>query len=709
MVRQVITPQTEEQRYNGLIGAYDNEFKKWETRVKAIIKRFRDERTTTSGQTGARFNILWSNVQILVPAVFARLPQPDVSRRHKDNDPVGRVASLLLERALEYEISQYSDYRNALGACVQDRFLGGRGMAWVRYEPHIQPMDSPATDDGYQITEDAENEGAEESQSSEYLDMECSPVDYVAWADFGHEVARTWDEVTVVWRRVYMGRAALIERFGEELGASIPLDTKPPEMKKTDGSASHQAVVYEIWDKTANKAVWLSKSMNKVLDERTPGIDDSLPELEGFWPCPKPLFATTTNDTLIPVPDFSMYQDQARSLDILAQRIDGLIKALKVRGVYDAATPELGRLFTEGDNNTLIPVSNWAAFAEKSGLKGAVDLVDIKPIAEALNIAYQAMGQIKNDIYEITHISDIVRGSTDPNETLGAQQLKSQFASMPLKQMQSDVSLFAQTLLQIKAQIICSQYDDATIVKISGAGQLQPVDQQLVPRALQLLRDRPMRNFRIEIAADSLVQMDEQKERQERNEFLGAVSGYLKEALPAASQSPALVPMLVEMLKFAVAAYKVGKTMEGIIDQAVEQLKQQAANPPPPQPDPAVVKAQMDAEAQAQQSQMDAQLEQQRMAMESQLRGRELQMEAQLEQHRNELEAQREAQARQYELQIEQQKALSDAAQANADRQMQEILARLDRITRIEVAEISAKTTLEAAQISAANAGSSEE
>lgn len=707
MVRRAASAQTEEQRYIGLISAYDNEFKKWEARVRKIIQRYRDERTTTSGTVGAKFNILWSNVQILVPAVFARLPQPDVSRRHKDNDPVGRVASLLLERALEYEISQYSDYRNALSACVQDRFLGGRGIAWVRYEPHLQPMDSPATDDGYQITEDAENEGAEEGLASEYLDMECSPVDYVAWTDFGHEVARTWEEVTVVWRRVYMGRPALLERFGEELGSKIPLDTKPPETKKYDSSEKHQAVVYEIWDKVANKAVWLSRSLGQILDERVPGVDE-LPQLEGFWPCPKPLYATMTNDSLVPVPDFSLYQDQAKSLDTLAQRIDGLIKALKISGVYDASVLELARLFTEGQNNALIPVKNWAAFAEKNGLAGAIDLVDIKPISDALLNCYTAVQHIKNEIYEITHISDIVRGSTDPNETLGAQQLKSQFASMPLKQMQSEVALFAQTLLQIKAQIICSQYDDQTILKISGANQLQEVDQQYIPDALALLRDRPMRGFRIEIAADSLVQMDEQREREERNAFLAAVAQYLKEALPAAAQSPALVPMLVEMLKFAVSAYKVGKTMEGVIDQAVEQLREQAANPQPPKPDPAVEKAKMDAQAKAQQAQVDAQVEAQRMQMEGQLRERELQMEAQLELQRNQLEAEREARQQQHDQLIEQVRIMAETAQANDDRKMQLIIARLDAMTKLEVAEMSAQTTLESAQISAANRGSND-
>lgn len=707
MAKQVIaTIDTELQRYLRLMGNYDNEFKKWESRVKKILKRYRDERVTTSGASGARFNILWSNVQTLIPACFARLPQPDVSRRHKDNDPVGRVASLLLERALEYEVQQYSDYRHGMKNCVQDRFLGGRGQAWVRYEPHIKPLNSPATDDGYQVTEDAENEGAEES--SEYLDIECSPVDYVNWADFGHEVARTWEEVTCVWRRVYMGREALVERFGEELGGKIPLDTKPPEIKKADGQDSSQALIIELWDKAKNKAVWISKSLGKILDERTPGLDE-LPELENFWPCPKPLYATLTTESLVPTPDFSLYQDQARELDTLADRIDGLIKALKVRGVYDAATPELGRLFTEGENNILIPVKNFAAFAEKQGLKGSIDLVDIVPIAQALEYAYKAVDQVKQQIYEITHISDIMRGATDPNETLGAQQMKGQFASMPLRDMQSDVALFAQELLQLKAQIICSLYSDETILKISGAEQIQPIDQQYIPQALRLLRDKPMRNFRIEINADSLVQMDEQRERQERNDFLQAVGSFLKDAIPAAQSTPQLAPMLMEMLKFSMAAYKVGKTMEGVIDQAIDQLKQAAANPPPPPPDPKILAIQASSQAKQQEQQQSLMLDQQRMQMEDQQSQREQAYQAQQVQAQQQLEAQREAMQQQHEKQLEAFKAANEAhleaMRQQAEAQTQLILqAMKDRVT-IEVAEIGAKTTLDAAQMSAAKQG----
>ena len=83
------------------ITQYESTFKKWMSRVEKIKKRYRDEQSQVARPNAtAKFNILWSNVQTIVPAVFSRLPKPDVSRRFKDNDPVGRVAAEILERAL---------------------------------------------------------------------------------------------------------------------------------------------------------------------------------------------------------------------------------------------------------------------------------------------------------------------------------------------------------------------------------------------------------------------------------------------------------------------------------------------------------------------------------------------------------------------------------------------------------------------------------
>jgi len=455
------------------------------------------------------------------------------------------------------------------------------------------------------------------------------------------------------------------------------------------GEGSSEAVVYEIWDKTTGEVIWLNKSMAKILDTRADPL-----KLENFWPCPKPMFSTLTNDSLVPVPDFVLYQDQARQLDTLADRIDGFIQALKVRGVYDASEPSLARLFTEGENNSLLPVKNYGAFSEKGGLIGAINLVDIKPIAEGLNMAYQAMEQVKGQIYEIMGIADIQRGQTDPNETLGAQIIKSNNASGRLKTMQHDVVNFATALLQIKAQIICNHFTDDTIVKISGAMQLSQQDQQLIPQALALLKDEPAKNFRIEVTSDSMIYQDEQQEKADRMEFLSAMGGFLQQAIPAAQATPELTPMLIEMLKFGVTAFKAGKGLEGLIDETADKFRQQAkaqeGQPKPPSPEMQKLQmemqmdqAKMQAEVQAKQAEMQAQMqmETQKMQMQMELEKAKQEYQAQENQLKFQLEEQRNAMDREMEIKVAQMKM-------HTERNTQVLLAHINNGAKIEVARI---------------------
>jgi hypothetical protein len=673
--------------YKTIMG-YERSFKRWEARVDRIVKKYKDD-SRYDRNPNARFNILWSNVQTIQPAIFARLPRPDVSRRFRDNDPIGRVASMMLERALEFELEHYGDYKAAMNNSVLDRLLGGRGVAWVRYEPHIvgEMADEAdgAPDDGYEITEDAdeaETEGGMENENPERIEYECAPVDYVHWKDFGHTIARTWEEVTAVWRKVYMSRPALVERFGEELGYKIPLDTKPDDLKqsyKSDDSV-YEALVYEIWDKETGKVLWISKSLGKILDER----DDPL-GLENFWPCPKPLYATLTTDSLEPIPDFVIYQDQARELDTLCDRIDGLINALKVRGVYDASASELQRLFSEGENNTMIPVHNWMAFAEKQGMKGAIDLVDLAPFASALMACYQAMEQVKGQIYELMGIADIQRGQTDPNETLGAQIIKSNNAAGRLKTQQHAVVDFATSLLCIKAQIICNHFTDETLVKISGAMQLSDQDKQLIPQAIALLRDEASKNFRIEVTSDSMIYQDEQQEKADRMAFLQAVGGFMAQAVPMVQNTPELAPMALEMLKFGVTAFKAGKQLEGIIDETADklriQLQQSAGQPKPPSPE--MQKVQMDSQSKMQQLQMQAQIEQAKLQGQMQLEKAKQEYQAQENQLKFQLEEQRNAADREMELKVAQMKMMTE-------RNTQVLLAHINNGAKIEVARIGA-------------------
>ena len=709
------------QKWLNVVSTYDNEFKKWEARTTKIVKRYRDDNRSQHTNETAKFNILWSNVQTLIPAVYAKLPKAVAKRRFGDNDQVGRVAAQLIERSLDFEIEHYPDFRATMKHAVEDRFLGGRGVAWVRYEPHVRQQDVP--EDGLQVTEDVENEGAEGQtpegapeldytageEPQEEIEYECAPTDYVHWKDFGHSVARTWEEVTCVWRWVYMSREALIERFGEKTGKKIALDSGPETLTNYGQSNKERtrAKICELWCKDSGKVYWFSKNNPEMIDER----DDPL-ELEGFFPCCEPLYSTTTSDTLVPVPDFILYQDQANELDILSDRIDGLVKALRVRGVYDASQPSLQRLLTEGENNALIPVDKWMAFSEKGGLKGSIDLLPLDVLSNALIQCYQARENIKAQIYEITGISDIIRGASHASETATAQQIKGQYAGLRLRSMQEEVALFASGLIRLKAQIICTKFQPKTILEYAAAEQMSEEDQALVPQALMLLQDNPLRNFRIEVDSDSLVQLDDQQAKKDRVEFLTAFGGFMREALPVGQQSPELVPMLVELMKFGVGAFKQAVPIEGAIDQALEKMKQaqkQAAmNPKPAPQDPEMIKIQAAQQLEQAKMQASAQGEQMRVQADAQA----AQMKAQLDSQIHQSKLQADMQLAQMQAQIEDQKMQHEMAMKSQELQSKEQFERwkaeLDAATKIMVAQIGAKASLDQAAQSAEQAAASE-
>jgi hypothetical protein len=336
------------------------------------------------------------------------------------------------------------------------------------------------------------------------------------------------------------------------------------------------------------------------------------------------------------------------------------------------------------------------AFAEKQGMKGAIDLVDLAPFASALMSCYQAMEQVKGQIYELMGIADIQRGQTDPSETLGAQIIKSNNAAGRLKTQQHAVVDFATTLLSIKAQIICQHFTDDTIVKISGAMQLSEQDKVHIPQALALLRDEASKNFRIEVTSDSMIYQDEQQEKADRTAFLAAVGQFISMALPTAQAAPEMTPMLLEMLKFGVTAFKAGKQLEGIIDQTADDMrKQYEQTKGQPKPPPVEIqKAQMDSQAKMEQMQMSAQLEQAKMQSQMQLekakqeyQAQENQLKFQLEEQRNQLDREMEMRSQQMKMEME---AKVAQMKMMTERNTQVLLAHINNGAKIEVARIGA-------------------
>lgn len=615
---------------------YEEQFKKWTERGENVVKRYRDERKDTE-QTDARFNILWSNVRTLKPAIYAQPPMPEVSRRFNDADPVSRCASTILERALDYEIKQYLDFHTTLSHVVDDRLLPGRGVAWLRYEPIIETVEAEPEITNYvevggddfdrdreanELTSPNQAENAlagEEPMPFERIENETTPVDYVYWQDFAHLPARTWEEVTWVARRVYMSAEEGEERFGEVF-KQVPLTVSPDKKdgERTTTNALKKAEVWEIWDKPKKCVYWVARQYDIVLDHR----DDPL-GLENFFPCPKPYYATISTGSLVPIADFLMYQDQANEIDEITGRIQHLTKALKVMGIYAADETDIERLMKEGNDAVMVPVKNWPAFMEKGGLSQAIQFVPLGDIVQSLQQLYQAREACKQIIYETTGLSDILRGASVAQETATAQQIKSQFASLRLNDMKDDMTRFARDLLRMKAEVMCNKYQPETLIKASGI--LHTPDAQLVPQAIALLKNASMRDFNIDIETDTLVLIDQQQDKQNRMEFLQAVGTFIGQATQAAEKSPQTLPMLAELMMFGIRGFKIGRTVESVFEQYINMAKQQAAQPP--QPTPEQQKLLSDAQA----KQAEIQLEQQKAQAELQLEQLRLQHDQQIE------------------------------------------------------------------------------
>jgi len=413
----------------------DKEFKRWLKRGSTIEKRYRDERNRVDEEGQRRVNSLWANVEILTPALYGKCPVPTAERRFRDKDVVGRGAAQIIQRALQNEI-EICGFDEAMRQALKDYLLAGRRSVWVRYEPEVSESISIPTDDeqdqhdslGNIRPDDDSPEEEKLRETGDRVTRESTPVDYIQWTDFYTfpSKARTWKEVTAVGKRVYMTRNQMKRRFGNEIGRAIPFQkddrkTRRQEDTRSGHEIDEKAQVFEIWDRSKEEVVWVAEGYQYLCARQ----DDPL-KLENFFPCPKPLYSNATNNTLIPVPDFIQYQDQAIQIDELTQRISMLAKACKVAGVYNAAAKGIQRLFNESVENEMIPVDDWSAFAEKGGVAGNLSFIPLKEIMGVIEELTKIKERATAEMDRLTGINDIMRGvSDDERETLGGKRLKS--------------------------------------------------------------------------------------------------------------------------------------------------------------------------------------------------------------------------------------------------------------------------------------------
>jgi hypothetical protein len=569
------TPNGLAARWQTEIQSSQQELLKFHQDANRITQRFLDKRDAYA-KDESKVNLFWSTTQVLLSMLYARPPKADVARSFQDyDDDVARVAGTMLQRLLNRAFDDStSNWDTAVRQGIEDWLVVGVGQIWLRYEVVTEDYEVPAVMDEF----GQELSPAEEAQR---ITDEDAPADYIYWEDFFYSPCRTWTEARWVARRVYMTKDQLEERFGEAIASQVPVGNYSKKDQVNDQSPKNdpwsKAEVFEIWCKEKRKVYWYAKSCDVILDVK----DDPL-QLDGFFPCPKPMAANVTSSNFMPRADYIFCQDQFNELDEINTRITWLTRAAKVVGVYDKASEGIQRVFNQGAENQMIPVDNWAMFSERGGIKGQIDWIPIDQVVNAIDHLRQYRQDKVQQIYEVLGISDIMRGSSKASETAAAQQIKAQFGSTRIQLKQFYIADWITQALRIKAEIICKHFQPETIIRKSNIERTP--DAQIAMQGVQLLKDEEMAEYRINIEADSMAAMDWAAERDAAVQFMQGLGAFISQVAPMAQSVPGAAPVLMSLLQWSVSKFRVSTQIESVLDQAISALKQQGQ--PQQQPNP---------------------------------------------------------------------------------------------------------------------------
>jgi hypothetical protein len=550
-------------------------------------------------------------------ALYATNPKPDVRRRYKDfptlspadlrNAPpeiaqqlldenkimgerynkVGKDVALVTERALTYTMDTQDFFGNASNAVLSFvKFSAGTMRA--RYCPVItegmakkitviKNGDKYEREDGGEFEFDSVQideaggffvEDVEEFKEYEEIKPEFVPITRFHW-----ECVSSWEDVSWCVIDHYLTKEELIEQFGEKKAALISLNYSESG-NKARGSrnikTATRALIRECFDKRKLRVQIYAEGLDELLED----MEDPY-NLQDFYPFPKPMLGTMGDDGINPIPDYVYYQDQHAELNTITSRIAKLLNVIKYRGVYDGSLAAMNNI-TSLDDGEFQSATNYAELAATMG--GTLDLNNLiaeMPIAQAqnlLNSMYTYREQVIKVIYEITGIADIMRGSSKSSETLGAQQLKSQYANLRLQTKQQIVERFFRDYFRIMSEFICEKFDAENLKEMTGI--------EITPDMEAIMTSDLSRSYIIDVETDSTVMQDAAEDQKNRVEALTAMSTMFSQLAPMLQMG---VPMdlVGQMLLFGMKGFKGGRELEDMIQTLLDA---QSAPKEPPQP-----------------------------------------------------------------------------------------------------------------------------
>ncbi len=518
------------------ITSAEKKFADYNKLVDEIRQYYRNDRQKN------KQNIFWSSVETLKPFLYFKQPQPFIVRANKNANSVESLACKILERALLWDMKQF-DFDSVVKYARNDFLLSGMGILWEQYHSSFKYI------------------GDELLKDKEQVDtIYVSPNMFLADTD----KVRVWEDVEWIARRMYMNVAEIKDNFAPELA----------DLLATTLGDDSVLTVYEVWDKPSRTIYYLSPQYTVDFLHIQPDVL----HLSGFFPCPKPIMATLTNDGIIPVPDYVEIKSLLEELDGVNNRMRLTMQALKVSGCYDNSFPELANILDK--DVTLISLAEYDKLKDAGGIKGVIDFAPISQYVEALQALAQRRQVLIDAIYDVTGVSDIMRGTSQRVETATAITQKTNFGTLRNQDRQNDMQRFLKELLQIKAEIICEHFASEFLLSFLDVTERENIDD--VAAAIRLLRQEKLRSMVIDLETDGCYNKDASE--QKILNTLTNINAMIAASFNIVSKQPALLPLYRQMIESAVATMPNARQFDAVMNEAFNAIENEFNKPDEPAP-----------------------------------------------------------------------------------------------------------------------------
>lgn len=540
------------QKWVNRITKAEKEWSKYHDLIKEIRKYYLNKNDKN------KQNIFWSSIETLKPFIYFKAPTPYIQRKDKKQNPILDVACSMLEKALNWDLES-QDFDGVIKYARNDYLLSGLGLTYEKLNPKFKTVAVP-TELGI-VEQEVLDEVKVETHYIDPMKLICDVQN-----------VKVWEDVDWVAQVIDMTKQEVVDQFGKDI-KDLLFDPAANEETEADCPTK----VYRIWDKKDKKVIYLSKEVT----DKFLRVDDDVLNVEGFFPFPKPVFSTLANNGVIPTPDYTEIKAQLDELDGVVSRMKLTMQALKVTGAYDGSFPVLANILNK--DVTLVEVSDFAKIREKGGLAGFVDFMPIEQYINTLEALAQRRQDLIGAIYEITGVSDIMRGNSDPNETATAVTKKTNFGTLRNQDRQNDFQRFLTDILKIKAEIICEQMPAEQLIQFADNPEIGMM-------AVELLKTEKLRNLTLGVETDTTFTQSEEMEK--TTEAVKMIHEFVTQSFQSISMQPALLGLYKQMVESLVVTLPSARQFAAAIDETFKKIEQNLAQPEPEQPDPDLMKAQ---------------------------------------------------------------------------------------------------------------------